>query len=317
MITKESLLQAKASVNEATFKIMQSYSNSPSSKTIFFVVEGKDDITYYGTKAGPYVPEGWRLLLIPAGNRRKAIQSYRSLDWKIFSKKLIMFFIDRDLSDYTGEDTPTDTNIYVTSSYAIENELCTIDTFVRALKYHCDLNDIDEVDENTITTFYTLCWQQFSYIAKPLMSQILYWKLNHIDANYANFKVQHVFDVTFSGLVLKSQYRTVLDILPDFYLQSNIPYNNIDLSPYATLLDSKSSPNIYIRGKFILTFFSKTLNFVIQNSASILPSKTKAKDTLGLGYENVISRLSGIMRVPDSLHCYFTQMKTNLNEVNS
>ena len=88
MITKETLLQAKASVNEATFRIMQSYSNSPTSKTLYYVVEGKDDVTYYGTKADLYVPEGWRLLVIPAGNRKKVIQTYRSLDWGTFSKKL-------------------------------------------------------------------------------------------------------------------------------------------------------------------------------------------------------------------------------------
>lgn len=51
MITKESLQKAKESVNEAVLKIKQSYSASPTSKRVFFVVEGKDDIPYYATKA--------------------------------------------------------------------------------------------------------------------------------------------------------------------------------------------------------------------------------------------------------------------------
>lgn len=132
MITKESLQKAKESVNEAVLKIKQSYSASPTSKRVFFVVEGKDDIPYYAIKADDYIPEGWKLTIVPAQNRKKAVEAYRHLDWARYKKSRILFFIDRDLSDYTEEDTPTDFNIYVTEKYAIENELCTKQKIGRA-----------------------------------------------------------------------------------------------------------------------------------------------------------------------------------------
>lgn len=317
MITKESLQAAKASVNEAVLKIKQSYSNSPSARKIFFVVEGKDDIPYYATKAESYIPDGWKLSIIPASNRNKVVEAYRSLDWTSFSKKLILFFIDRDLSDYYGEDTPSDSNIYVTTKYAIENELCTVDTFIRALKFYCDLVDIDETDEAAISSFYDSCWQQFVEISEPIMSQILYWKMNGIDAKYANYKIQQTFDITKSGLRLKSQYKTALDILPDFFQQSKVPYAIIDIKPYSDILNSKHTPDEYIRGKYILTFFSKAFTFVARNSSCILPSQRSAKDTLSLGYENVVIKLCGIMKVPKSLHIFFAHMKENLILVNS
>ena len=71
MITKESLQKAKDSVNEAMLKIKQSYSASPTSKRVFFVVEGKDDIPYYATKADIYIPEDWKLTIVHAQNRKK------------------------------------------------------------------------------------------------------------------------------------------------------------------------------------------------------------------------------------------------------
>ena len=317
MITKESLQAAQASVNEAAFRIKQLYSNSPSAKTLFFVVEGKDDIPFYATKAEEYVPEGWKLNVIPAGNRNKVIEAYSSLNWDIFSKQRISFFVDRDLSDYTYEDTPNDSNIYVTTKYAIENELCTVDTFIRALKYYCDLIDIDETDELSISSFYNTCWQRFIAISKPIMSQILYWKLNGIDAKYANFKIQQTFDVTNGGLQLKAQYANAIDVLPDLFSQSRVSYSAISIESYTELLDAKHTPDEYIRGKFVLTFFSKTLTYVARNSASVLPSHKKAKDSLGLGYENVIVKLCGIMKVPDSLRAFFLQMKDQLIMINS
>ena len=101
MITKESLQKAKDSVNEAMLKIKQSYSASPTSKRVFFVVEGKDDIPYYATKADIYIPEDWKLTIVHAQNRKKAVEAYRHLDWACYKKSRILFFIDRDLSDYT------------------------------------------------------------------------------------------------------------------------------------------------------------------------------------------------------------------------
>lgn len=315
MVTKEILLEAKASVNEAALRIMQSYTNSPSVKKLFFVVEGKDDIPFYASKADTFISKDWTLTIIPAGNRNKAIEAYKSLNWAFISKDLVYFFIDRDLSDYTQDDTPSDSNVYITTKYAIENELCTEDTFLRALKYYFDLNDIDEKDEQAISTFYNLCWQQFVEILKPIMSQILYWKLNSINANYANFKVQRFFEVTLSGIRLQQGFQSAIDILPDLFLQSNVAYTPIDTTQYTDLLSSKHSPDEYIRGKYILAFFSKTLSYVSRNSDVVLPSQKKAKINLSIGYEDVVIKLCGIMRIPNSLQIFFGKMKDNLSGV--
>lgn len=310
MITKESLQKAKESVNEAVLKIKQSYSASPTSKRLFFVVEGKDDIPYYATKADDYIPDGWRLTIVSAQNRKKVVEAYRQLDWARYKKSRILFFIDRDLSDYTREDTPADINIYVTKKYSIENELCTEQTYIKALRYYCDLNDINDDDEESLLIFFRQCWEDFSRVTEPIMAQILHWKLNKINGNYGNFKMQNIFEIVDNQI--QSRYEDPESALRELFKQCQVPYVQVDVSFYIDLLKSKHTPDEYIRGKFILTFFSKILNYSIRNSESIIPSRKKAKDSLGLGYENVIVKLCGIMRPPVSLAAFFHQMQDNL-----
>ena len=312
MITKESLQAAQTTINEASLKIKQSYSHSPAAKQIFFIIEGKDDIPYYGTKADEHVPDGWKIILVPAQNRKKVVETYRNLDWTAYSKERIFFFIDRDLSDYTEEDTPIDSNVYVTTKYAIENELCTVDTYIKALKYYYHLVDIDEVDEEKLVSFYVSCWEEFSKIAEPIMAQILYWKTNNIKSNYSNYKMQNTIEIKSKVLQLNQKLQTEEDILQDLFKQSNVVYTSTDISPYKDLLNAKHTPDEYIRGKFVLAFFVKILMYTTQNSTDIIPSKKKAKDSLGLGYENTVSMLCGIMKTPDSLKIFFSNMRNAL-----
>lgn len=312
MITKESLQVAQATINEVTLKIKQSYSSSPTAQQIFLVVEGKDDIPYYGTRADEYIPEGWKVTLIPAQNRKKAVETYRTLDWTIYAKNRILFFIDRDLSDYTKEDTPNDSNVYVTTRYAIENELCTVDTYVKALKYYCDLVDISEADEAKLIEFYNSCWAEFSVIVEPIMAQILYWKENNIKSNYANYKMQNVIEIKNGTLQLNPNLLTEEDVLQDLFRQSNVPYIPTDISMYKDLLNEKHTPEEYIRGKFVVAFFVKTLIYTTKYSIDIIPSRKKAKDSLGLGYENAILKLCGIMKTPETLVTFFKDATNSL-----
>ena len=293
-ITKESLQKDESVVNLVLLKVRQVYSNSPTNKKVIFVVEGKDDIPYYGNQADNYIPQGWRLVIVPAKNRTKAIATYQQLDWRIYSKEKIKFFIDRDLTDYTDEDTPRDSNIYVTSKYAIENELCTESTYIKALKYYYGLNDIDEKDEKKLIEFYESSWTAFTEIMRPVMAQILYWKINHIQSNYAKYKVQRIIEFKDQSLCVATPYQKRTKLLQDLSQQSGLEYIETDLSSFEHALEAKHTPDEYIRGKYVLVFFAKILTYTGQHSTLILASKLAAKDTIGLGYENVVLKLCGI-----------------------
>lgn len=312
VITKESLIRAQESTNEALLKVKQKYSNSPSDTKIFFIVEGKDDVPFYGTKAEEYLPDGWTTVIIEAKNRKKVIATYENLDWSIYAKEKILFFVDRDLSDYTNEETPNDSNVYVTSKYAIENELCSFDTYIKTIRYYFNMADLDEDDEEELRSFFFGCWLEFVKIAEPIMAQILFWKINEIKSNYSNFKMQHIFSIADGTLRVNPAYHTEDDVLKELFIQSGVTYSHEDLLVYKELLNAKHTPDEYIRGKFVLTFFAKILMYTSKNSEVILSSKKKAKDLLGIGYESVVLKLCGIMKRPESLAEFFDNMKTRL-----
>jgi len=61
-----------------------------------------------------------------------------------------------------------------------------------------------------------------------------------------------------------------------------------------------------------LVFFVKVLMYIAKNTEELLPSKKKSKDTIGIGYENAISKLCGIMKTPVSLREFYNQINREL-----
>lgn len=316
MITKESLIEEREQVNDTVLKIKQKYSKSPSSKILYIIVEGKDDIAYYGIKAENYKLPDWKVQIIPAGNRNKVVNTYKQLNWNNYSKSRIFFIVDRDLSDYTGEETPIDQNIYITDHYSIENDVCTESTFIKILKYFANLNEMDSTDETELSQFYRDLEKQFYDIVTPVMALILYWKRSGIKANYANINFNNMFEFDNSNIKLHSNFNDLSDALQYVHLQSNVLYDDsIDLEKYEQDLLQLNTPIHFVRGKYLTCFFSSIINYAAQNSQVILSSKKESKLSLTIGSKNVISSLCGYMDIPMSLHNFLTKLQFNENIV--
>jgi len=308
MTTKESLIEARNSVNEALLKIKQKYSNSTEIKKLIIVVEGKDDITYYGVKTTQYQNNDCKVIVIPAGNRKKAIEVYDKVDWTTYSKSRLLFIIDKDLSDYTSERTPQDENIYVTDKYAIENELCTFTTFLNTLKYYCGLNDIDDLDEEELRKYYYKLNQSFYQIIDPIMGFILYWKLNGIEANYSNINCNNIIQIEENDLTVIDNLKNEEEFFKYIFRQSGVTYDNtIDVESYVTKLKARSDPDHYVRGKYLLSFFVCIINYVAKKSDVILTSKRKGKMTINVGQGDAVSKLCALMPIPKTLSDFFAE----------
>lgn len=306
MITKESLIEARESINEAALKIKQQYSNSNESKKIIVVVEGKDDITYYGVKTAKYQQAGYKVSVIPAGNRKNVIATYDQLNWDLYSKSRVLFVIDRDLSDYTLERTPQDENIYVTDKYSIENELCTFMTFLNTLKFYCGLNDIDDSDEEELREYYSKLNAEFYNIIDPIMGLILYWKLNSVEANYANINFNNILRINETELTISDELKNDDKLLKYVFKQSGVTYDDtVDWASYVAQLKAHSSSEHYARGKYLLSFFVCIINYVAGKSDVILSSKRKGKMTISVGQADAVSKLCALMPVPKTLNDFF------------
>lgn len=309
MITKESLIAERESVNQAILKIKQQYSNSSTTKRTIIVVEGKDDVPFYGMKAENYKGQGDIISVISAGNRSKVVEAYKKLDWSVYSKSKVLFIIDRDLSDYTGEDTPIDDNVYVTDNYSIENDICTKTNYIRVIKYLAQLNDIDAVDEAELLSFYDNAEQQFYGIAIPIMALILHWKLNGIKANYGNINFNNIFHINNSAINIKPSFSDFEEVIKYVFDKSQITYDDsINLETCKTILQKKHKPIHFVRGKYLSCFFSAIINYTVNHSKEILPSKKEGKLSMSIGNKDLIVKLSGYIEIPYSLHLFFKKL---------
>ena len=151
-------------------------------------------------------------------------------------------------------------------------------------------------------------------LAEPIMAQILYWKFNNVNSNYANFKIQNVFEIKDSALQRDKLLTSDDDIIKELFRQSGITYTPIDTTTYKTLLNVRHTPEEYIRGKYVLAFFVKALLYISQNSTTVLPSKKSSRPTINVGYEDAVAKLCGIMRTPESLRTFFENMNKNLQK---
>ena len=61
------------------------------------------------------------------------------INWNIFNKNQLLFFVDRDMSYWLDGITYYDENIYITDQYSFENDAVTEDFSLVALKIYMDL----------------------------------------------------------------------------------------------------------------------------------------------------------------------------------
>ena len=84
MITKESLKERRESTNIAFLELKQQYSSNEDK--IYWIVEGKDDFTYYSYLLKKLNTKT-QCKILRANSRDNVIKIYETIDWETFSKE--------------------------------------------------------------------------------------------------------------------------------------------------------------------------------------------------------------------------------------
>lgn len=165
MTTKERLVKDREQANVAFLKLKQKY--KPHDQQVYLIVEGKDDIAYYTCISVRYCKFA-NSEIICANNRDNVIRAYDSTDWNVFSKDRVFFFVDRDLSDITGEHTPVSQNVYITDDYSIENSLFNEQLLFTTLKVFCGLNDLNDEEIEVLSNLYQTAQAAHAQVFLPI-----------------------------------------------------------------------------------------------------------------------------------------------------
>jgi hypothetical protein len=195
----EELRQARSSPATAFHEFKLDF--KPGSSRVYSFVEGHEDVVFYGHFVRAFVPDEARIRFYRCGSKRKVYDTFALVEGQHPGLATALFFVDRDYSDFFPEVVPTDTRIFVTRLYSIENYVACTTICRRAL---VDLVQVSGVvlDREPLVSKYdeSLVSLQRSLIA--LSAWILAMRELGLKPNAANIKLENVVALSKNDLVV-------------------------------------------------------------------------------------------------------------------
>src|SRR5205823_5790279 len=114
----ELLKQSRSTPVAVLHKFLTNY--DPTSTRTHVFVEGVPDLAFYRAYLDQYVASD-TLKMYNCEGKIRVYETYRKIIDRFPECRRVVFFVDKDLDDITGEPWPVDPRIYVTDVYSIEN----------------------------------------------------------------------------------------------------------------------------------------------------------------------------------------------------
>jgi hypothetical protein len=296
--------QALASINEAHHTFLLRYNRNE--RTVYGIVEGKEDPMFYRSVVERFLPDNWKVDLIPAGNRSKTIELANILDWRSFSRLQIVFFVDRDLSAFGVVESPEGENIYVTDNYSIENSIVTPEVFGRLLLEAYNVVDLTREESETITAAFEGGLRAFKEAMTPLMAQILGWRRDKHRANLNNLNMAPMFKYADGKFCIEASFLDSEARVDHLAACVGARRYTIDeLSELSATFCAAGGPASYVRGKYLIWFLATFLTHIHACIDTFVAAyKKPPKVKLPVGAANIMVIAAPRARIPASLRAF-------------
>lgn len=292
-ITKENVRNAVDSSISVVFHRFNSHCKEVNKDKLFCFYEGKD-APYYAPRVRKYFGEQ---INFKCNNKNNVIKLYS----KIKNKKddyLLAFFVDKDF-----DQSLKNSDIYETPTYSIENLYCTKEALINILNDEYYINNGDPA-YNSILELYEL--EMNDYLNKILLFNSWYYclkkkkiKLNLESTNVSlNEKLPNSF-LTLEISNIQSNY-TINCIRNKFDKAISVTEEEVQ---DAINEISKKDLLQNLRGKFIITFFIKFIDFLTNDSKN---QKIYLKENANFctNKTTILSHLSNYANTPNCLKNY-------------
>ncbi|WGK70380.1 DUF4435 domain-containing protein [Candidatus Haliotispira prima] len=165
------------------------------SKVIYGFCEGKSDLSFYKGPIGSYVDNNWEIELLEVGGFDNVVELFGKIDWRTYDKSQVVFFIDRDLTEFTGVKLPNESNVYITDNYSIENDVVNWNTCERVLTEILGFTALSVDDKTEIKDLFNVGLTSFIKEMVPVMSWIVSWQKKKRKAYLKNIEMKHLFKI--------------------------------------------------------------------------------------------------------------------------
>ena len=287
-------------------EFLSRYANT--AKVVYGFVEGKDDPCFYRGFIEHLIPEDWEVELWPAGNRDQVYRVYADMDWRRFPKKRVCFFVDRDLSSLIPESLTADSNIYVTDSYSIENDLVKRATCRRVLSEVCALGTLDHGELDSVCDKFEVELEKFLAAMVSPMVWILHWRRNKERAALNDIQMKDLFSFTSGTLRINPSPKGKANAVQYIHEQCGVVHDtSVDIAPLEAAFRKGGAYRQFTRGKYVFWFLIEFCCSVRASAKVHFKTCVKVPPmNVSFAAANGMTVIGNRARVPKSLKSFLT-----------
>lgn len=279
-----------------------------SDKTIYAFCEGKDDLSFYRSAIEGSLNDDWNVHMWEVGGVDNVIELYSKFDWRRNDKSQIIFFIDRDLTKFTGAMLPIKENIYITDNYSIENDVVNWNTCERILTEVLGFDSLSLAEKNELKQVFNTSFSAFVEQLVPIMSWVIHWRKNKHKTCLNDIYMKHLFRIDQGLLKSIAKPKQCQDITEYIHKQCQLNIDQCyDLAAGCADFCTDNGHKRFTRGKYLLWFlveFCLSIHKDCLKMLSIQSISTKPKCRVSFSHSNAIIIISSRFRVPKSLKCF-------------
>ncbi|NLR96071.1 DUF4435 domain-containing protein [Rhizobium sp. P38BS-XIX] len=295
---------ALAQVDEAYHEFLLRY--DVMRKSVYGFVEGKEDPSYYRSLVERFIPEDWSIEFLASGNRKKVLDTEAAFDWTRFSRRQIVFFVDRDLVHFLNPEIAYPENVYVTDGYSVENSIVTRDVFARLLEEVHNVVDWTPQERDQLLHHFDQQLEAFQELLSPVMAQIGIWRRDKVRANLNNFDLGSVIRVV-DGQITSTDDRQTVDQKIDRLCQC-VGAEAASAQQRDAMEEgfrAANGPRNLTRGKYLVWFLTAIANDCHGRIDQIVQAyQNPPRPKLTLGVNNVMVVAAPRARSPNSLRTF-------------
>lgn len=236
---------------------------------LFIFLEGKTDLTFYKSKLNPVIESNNCNAFFEICGDKDSVRSLFRLtkSRNFYDQRRLYFFVDRDLSPMLEEQQIEDQilveadNVYITENYSYENDILTTKTYKDSIMQYSSLDEL--IDKNAIEKAvydYEFVLNKFINMMQPVMSTLIFWKLNGIqNKGVKKFHIKKF--LTISGNTIKWNE----DIIAKMYNDCCANMGDHDANVVREIeseINRRGLKSKITRGHWLVEFFCKYWNGV-------------------------------------------------------
>jgi hypothetical protein len=268
-------------------------------QSVYAFVEGKTDIPLYETFIERLLPSSTKVHIIKVGNKAKVLQLLNDERLRKYPNTQVCFFVDRDLSELTGEGLAFADNLYVTDGYSIENDMVNAETFVKILRHFADLS-LTEASQTQVKELFSTAFEEFCNQMIPLMAWIACTRVAQKNVNLDNIKLNSLFD--FSRRKLQSKRLFDARFFAD--LENQHQAGMVDVSTrklFEEKLLANQNYRRFTRGKYVVWFLIRLYEYIVKNLSEAFDNPPKlGKQRVAPSEQNLYLLVAGRVPMPAS-----------------